>query len=371
MLEAFVCRMLPKRKLMIPGPAEVEDHVLAAMGEQVAAHYGPEWAELYGETIAGLKGVFGTEGDVFLLAGPGNAGVEAVMATLFAPGERVLIGNNGFFGDRMGEIARSRGLDVVEVTAVWGNPLDPAAIDTALSQDPTIVGFIAVHHETSTGVLNPIQQLGAVARKHGVLFAVDTIASLGAEMVRMDAWGIDACVASSNKGLGSFPGLAPIAVGPRVWERIAHKTHKAGWYLDLRMWRKYSHDAWHPSPTTVSSNAVEALHAGVQAICREGLENRVAEFKRIATLFRGEIVKRGFGLLAEGDCASSVLTAVTPPSHVNITHLLNTLREEKGIHVGGGLGKLHGHMARVGHLGRARSEAYVAALLEAIDDYSS
>ncbi|MEZ4512454.1 MAG: alanine--glyoxylate aminotransferase family protein [Chloroflexota bacterium] len=363
--------MLPKRKLMIPGPAEVEDHVLAAMGEQVAAHYGPEWAELYGATVAGLKGIFGTEGDVFLLAGPGNAGVEAVVATLFAPGERVLIGNNGFFGDRMKEIARSRGVDVVEVTAVWSNPLDPAAIDAALSQDPSIVGLIAVHHETSTGVLNPIQQLGAVARKHDVLFAVDTIASLGAEIVKMDAWGIDAAVASSNKGLGSFPGLAPVAVGSQVWERIAHKTHKAGWYLDLRTWQKYGQDAWHPSPVTVSSNAVAALHAGVQAIVAEGLENRVAEFRRIAELFRGEIGKRGFGLLAEGACASSVLTAVIPPPHINITHLLNTLREEKGIHVGNGLGKLNGHMARVGHLGLARSEAYVAALLEAIDDYMS
>ncbi|MCA9998909.1 MAG: hypothetical protein KDE56_24270, partial [Anaerolineales bacterium] len=129
--------------------------------------------------------------------------------------------------------------------------------------------------------------------------------------------------------------------------------------------------AWHPSPVTVSSNAVAALHAGVQAIVAEGLENRVAEFRRIAELFRGEIGKRGFGLLAEGACASSVLTAVIPPPHINITHLLNTLREEKGIHVGNGLGKLNGHMARVGHLGLARSEAYVAALLEAIDDYMS
>lgn len=361
--------MLPKRKLMIPGPAEVEDHVLAAMGEQVAAHYGPEWAKLYGETVNLLGGIFGTEGDIFLLAGPGNAGVEAVVATLFAPGERVLIGNNGFFGDRMGEIARARGLEVVEATAVWGTPLDPANIEAALRQDPSIVGLIAVHHETSTGVLNPVQQLGEVARKHGVLFAVDAVASLAAERVSMDAWGIDACVASSNKGLGSFPGLAPIAVGPQVWERIAHKTHKAGWYLDLRMWQKYSRDPWHPSPTTVSSNAVAALHAGVTGIMAEGLENRIAEFRRIATLFRGEIVQRGFGLLAEGGCASSVLTAVTPPPHINITHLLNTLRQEKGIHVGGGLGKLHGHMARVGHLGRARSEAYVAALVEAIDDY--
>ena len=361
--------MLPKRKLMIPGPAEVEDVVLAEMGKQVAAHYGPEWAELYGETVNLLKGIFGTEGDVFLLAGPGNAGVEAVVATLFAPGERVLIGNNGFFGDRMGEIARARELDVVEVTAVWGNPLDPSAIDAALRQDPTIAGLIAVHHETSTGVLNPVQQLGAVARRHGVLLAVDAVASLGAEIVKMDAWGIDACVASSNKGLGSFPGLAPVAVGKQVWEQIAHKTHKAGWYLDLRTWQKYGQDAWHPSPVTVSSNAVEALHAGVQAIVEEGLENRAAEFKRIATLFRGEIVKRGFGLLAEGDCASSVLTAVTPPPDLDITHMLNTLREEKGIHVGNGLGKLNGHMARVGHLGRARSEVYVAALLEAIDDY--
>jgi len=197
-------------KLMIPGPVGVEDEVLAAMAEPVRAHYGPAWLEIYDETLERLKRIFGTQNNMLLLTGPGSAGLEAALGSLAGRGDKVLVAYNGFFGERMATIARSHGLEVRTVEAQLGQPVDPEAIRKLLAAERDIQAMAVVHLETSTGVLNPLQEIVTTAGEFGVPLILDAVSSLGGMPLPVDEWGIDVCVTVGNKCLAGPIGLVPI-----------------------------------------------------------------------------------------------------------------------------------------------------------------
>ena len=170
---------LPDYKLMIPGPMELDEDVLFEAGRQITAHYGTEWAELFNDNLRLLKYPFQTEGDTLMIFSSGSGGMEAAIATVLVPGDRVLIVNNGFFGWRLVEIANAKGLEVVELNAPMGESVSSEMVATAFEEHSLIEALITVHHETSTGVLNPIQAYGQIVRQHDALFIVDAIASVG------------------------------------------------------------------------------------------------------------------------------------------------------------------------------------------------
>jgi alanine-glyoxylate transaminase/serine-glyoxylate transaminase/serine-pyruvate transaminase len=357
---------------MIPGPVEVDESVLAEMGAPVAAHYGPEWTALYKDTTARMKQVFRTEGDVFLLVSSGSGGLEAAIASLLIPGQRVLVGVNGFFGERLATIARSRGLEVVPVSAPWGEPIAPEAMRSALEEDAGTAGLIVVHHETSTGVLNPLPALGSLAREFNVPFIVDAISSLGGEELAVEDWGIDICVTASQKCLEAPPGLAPVAVSRHAWEIMdQHTNFPVGWYLNLRVWRQYAEEwgDWHPFPVTMPTNNVLALRAALNQLLAEGLAQRIERYRNVAQFLRTGLRERGLSLFVEGQKASSTLTVVRRPSHVDAADLITFLREERGIRIAGGLGATQGEIFRVGHMGKAASQEYATLLLDGLTDY--
>ena len=363
---------LPRHKLMIPGPVEVDESVLAEMGAPVAAHYGPEWTALYKDTTTRMKLVFRTKGDVFLLVSSGSGGLEAAIASPLAPGQRVLVGVNGFFGERLATIARSRGLEVVTVTAPWGEPIAPEAVHAALEKDAAIAGLIVVHHETSTGVLNPLPALGSLAREFDVPFIVDAVSSLGGEELAMDDWGIDICVTASQKCLEAPPGLAPVAVSRRAWEVMdRNRDSPAGFYLNLRVWRQYAEEwgDWHPFPVTMATNNVLALRAALDKLLTEGLAQRIERYRDVAQFLRTGLRQLGLSLFVEGKIASSTITVVRRPPHVDVADLITFLREERSIRIAGGLGATHGEIFRVGHMGKAASREYATLLLAGLADY--
>lgn len=363
---------LPRFRLLIPGPVEVDDTVLSEMGSPVVAHYGPRWTALYNETTERMRGVFRTNGDVFLLACSGSGGIEAALGSLFAPGERVIIGVNGFFSGRLTDIARSRGIDVVTITAALGQPIDVDAVRRALSRDTSMAGLVAVHHETSTGVLNPVAELGALAREFDVPFVVDAVSSLGGEELAMDDWGIDICVTASQKCLEAPPGLAPVAVGARAWNVMDRKRdHPAGWYLNLRVWRQYAREwgNWHPFPVTLPTNNVLALRAAIDRLVDEGLEGRIARYRDVARFLRSGLRDLGFEMFVDGEFAANVITAVRRLPGMDVADLITTLREEHGIRISGGMGETSGDIFRVGHMGKAGSRAYASLFLDALADY--
>ncbi|MEJ2353890.1 MAG: alanine--glyoxylate aminotransferase family protein [Anaerolineales bacterium] len=301
--------------LMIPGPVQVSDEVLAAMGRAVMPHYGPRWVQIYRETQERLEHVFRTEGDVYIMPGSGSAGLDAALGSLLEPGDQCLVVVNGFFGDRLAKIARSHGAKVAEVQEEWGQPISPEAVRTALQQHSGFQALCAVHHETSTGMLNPVKEIGELARAYGIPYVVDAISSLGGEELPMDDWGIDVCVSASQKCLESPPGLALVAVGTGGWRAIDRKKGAhSGWYLNLRTWREYeqSWGDWHPYPVTLPTNLILALNVALKHLLEETLEGRVKRYARVAQILRSELKKREFTMLVEEASSASVIWARQP-----------------------------------------------------------
>ena len=227
-------------KLMIPGPVGVEDEVLAAMAEPVRAHYGEAWMEVYDETLERLKRVFCTQNELLLMIGPGSVGLEAAIGSLAGRGDKVLVAYNGFFGHRMSVIGRSHGLEVRTVEAPLGEAVDPESIRQRLAAERDIQALAVVHLETSTGVLNPLEEIVSVAGEFGVPLIVDAISTLGGMPLPVDEWGIDVCVTVGNKCLAGPIGLVPVSVSERACEQMERKREGAyGWYLYLRTWIDY------------------------------------------------------------------------------------------------------------------------------------
>lgn len=358
--------------LMIPGPVQVTDEVLAAMGSPVMPHYGPHWVQIYRDTQDKLRRVFRTEGDLYIIPGSGSAGLDAALGSLLEPGDQCLVVVNGFFGDRLAKIARSRGAQVIEVQAEWGQPVSPEAVRIALQRHSGFQALCAVHHETSTGVLNPIKELGELAHAHGIPYLVDAISSLGGEELPMDDWGIDLCITASQKCLEAPPGLALVAVGTGGWQAIDRKKDAhSGWYLNLRTWREYEQiwGDWHPYPVTLPTNLILAMNVALNQLLEETLEERVKRYATVAKLVRRELEKREFTMLVEEAWASSAVTAAKPPSRLSSDHLIAYLKEKHHIHIAGGIGQLKGEIIRIGHMGQSAKEKAVMQLMAALDDF--
>src|SRR5512143_1146588 len=211
-------------KLFIPGPVSVDDDVLDALSQPVMRHYGPEWMDVYNETTDLLKQVFQTHNDMFMVPGPGTAGLEMAMASLLATGQKVIVCHNGFFGERLATVAESNGLNVVHVAAPSGLPIAPEDVHQALTEHPDAQVVVVIHHETTTTVMNPVREIAAMTRQAGRVSIVDAVSSLGGVDVLVDAWGLDVCVTAANKCLECPPGLALVSVSPRAWEIVNSHT---------------------------------------------------------------------------------------------------------------------------------------------------
>lgn len=362
-----------KEKLLIPGPVEVADDVLGSMGRPVLAHYGSQWTAFYNETVSYLKQIFNTSGDVFILVGSGTAGVDACIGSAFSVGEKILIGLNGFFGDRLKSIAESHGLQVIPVEVPWGEPLIPEAFEKGLKENPDAKGIAVVHLETSTGVVNPIREIGEIAKAHKVAYAVDAVSSLGGLPFDMDECHIDFCASCSQKCLGAPPGLAPVAVSDFGWEVIDRKKqHHAGWYLNLKIWKQYAVEwgDWHPSPVTMATSNVAALNASLKSLITEGLAHRIERYKNLAARLREGLPKIGFPLYLPENLMASTLTPAYGPAGIATGEIVAYLFEKYGIRIAGGLGLLHNKIIRIGHMSPRITPNDIYFVIDALAEYA-
>ena len=352
-------------RLMIPGPIEVAPEVLDPMDDPLEPHYGPEWTALYREVTEALRRVFRTEGDIFLLVGSGSAGLDAAIGSSVGNGGRILVLRNGFFGTRLAEIAHSYTANVAVLDFPWGEPVYPKKTGDFLKHHPQDVVAV-VHCETSTGVLNPVEELGRVCSRHGALLLVDAISSLGIEPLEMDRWSIGLCVAASQKGLECPPGLSPVAVAPEAWEFIAQRE-TPGWYLNLRVWRRYWEEwgDWHPHPVTHVVNVVKALRRALRRISAEGLEARLRRHREVAARLRRGLRELGLNPMVRDEFASHGVTAASAPRG-KTEEFLAILRERHGYLLAGSLGEWRGKVFRIGHMGPAATPETIDGLLEAI-----
>jgi len=356
---------VPERTLMGPGPSNCPPSVLTAMAQPTVGHLDPWFVERMNEVQAMLRAVMRTENRLTLpISATGSAGMETCLVNLIEPGDRCVVGVNGVFGQRMSDIVQRAGGELVRVEAPWGRPLDSADIEAAVKAGPTKLVAV-VHAETSTGVLQPLEEVSRIAREHGALFVVDAVTSLGGHAVLVDEWGIDACYSGTQKCLSVPPGLAPVSFSDRAVEALrARKTKVQSWYLDLNMicsyWgedRVYHH--------TAPINMIYALHEGLRLILGEGLEARWERHRRNHELLKSGLAELGMELLPKAEDSLWTLNAVRLPEGVDDLPARKALLVRFGLEVGGGLGDLKGKIWRVGLMGHNSTERNVTLFLSA------
>jgi len=359
-------------RLMIPGPVEVHSAVLEALGKPVEPHYGPAWVEKHAGIIQLLKQVFNTQQDVFLMAGSGSCALDACIGSALNTGEKIIIGNNGFFGDRLVEIAEHNGLEVTQVKEEWGEPLSAESIRQAVKQNPDAKAVAVVHSETSTTILNPIAEIGEVVKGLDAVYIIDAVSSLGGIPFDVDGWGIDLCASATQKCLGSTPGLAPVAVSEKAWsfiDRVERRAH--GWYTNLRIWRQYAQEwaDWHPTPVTMPVNNANALLVALEQLMEEGIENRMERFRNLAVHLRKGLRRIGMPPFTPDEALNPVLTAAYTPDGKRSEEIVQYLLNAHHIQISGGLGALKSRIFRIGHMSPVLKIEDIETLISALEEF--
>ncbi len=341
----------PIRTLLGPGPSPVHPRVLAALSLPVVGHLDPKFLEIMDQSMAMLREVFQTKNRLALpMSGTGSAGMETCFVNLLEPGDSVLIGVNGVFGTRMVDVAQRCGAQVDTVEAAWGTALDTQQFKAALAKKKYKLAAI-VHAETSTGVLQPLDDIAKLVRESGALLLVDAVTSLGGAPVRVDELGIDACYSGTQKCLGCPPGLSPVTFSERAVEVVRkRKTKVQSWYLDLSMIEKYwgSERVYHHT-APISMNY--ALHEALRMVLEEGLEKAWARHRQVHETFVREMHKLELEPAVAEAVRAPMINAVKIPEGVDDPKVRQRLYDDFDIEIGAGLGPLKGKIWRVGLMG--------------------
>ena len=352
-----------ERILLGPGPSLTSPRVMRAMASPTVSHLDPWMMRLLDDVRARLLRVFrASEGSLALaISGTGTSGMETAVANLVREGTRALVVVTGYFGDRLAQMCERYGATVARLDVEWGRACDPEALRQALERSPADV-VAMVHAETSTGVLNSVRELAAIAHEHGALTIVDAVTSFGGVPLDVGAWGIDACYSCTQKCLGGPSGLASVVFSPRALER---RVPCRSFYFDLQLledyWlkRKYHH--------TMSSTLVYALDEALTIVEEEGLDARWARHERNHRALVDGLKELGLTLLpVEGDRLWT-LNAVRVPSGVDEPSVRVHLLDRFNIEIGAGLGPLAGKIWRIGLMGASSAPRLVLLLLAALE----
>jgi alanine-glyoxylate transaminase / serine-glyoxylate transaminase / serine-pyruvate transaminase len=359
---------IPYRLLMGPGPSLVDPRVLKAMGSPLMGHLDPQFLKLMDQVKVLLRYVFQTENPLTLaVPGTGTAAMEAAVANLTEPGDRVLVCVKGYFGGRIAEMAGRYGAEVEVLKKPWGEVFTQAEVRSALEKRPVKWAAI-VHAETSTGALQPLEDIAEAVHAAGSLLIVDTVTSLGGIPLNVDQLGIDVCYSGSQKCIGSPPGASPITFGPRAVEALKNRKQPVGnWYLDLSLLEKYwgQERAYHH---TAPISTIYALHEALMIIAEEGLDARWQRHQRNAERLWQGLGEMGLELHVPRENRLPALTTVRAPQGVNEVQIRRALLEKYNIEIGGGLGELKDKVWRVGLMGYTSRPENVVLFLGALKD---
>ncbi len=356
--------MLPTREriLLGPGPSLTSPRVMKAMTAPTLSHLDPQFLDIMDDTRARLARVFqAPEGSfAFAVSGTGTSGMETAVANLVSPGSRVVSAISGYFADRLAQMATRYGADVRRVEAEWGSAVDPEQVRRALKESPADIVTV-VHAETSTGVLNPVRDIAAIAHEHGALVIVDAVTSLGGMPLDVAGWGLDVVYSCSQKCLGAPSGMSPIVFTPNA---LARKVGCRSFYLDVALledyWirRKYHH--------TMSASLIYALREALVDVEEEGLTARWARHERNHLAFVAALDRIGLALLPAPADRLWTLNAVKVPAGVDDAAVRKHLLQQFNIEIGAGLGPLAGKVFRVGLMGTSSSQELVDLLAGAL-----
>lgn len=338
-----------KDYLMIPGPTPVPERILAAMARQMIGHRGPVFKGIFKECEEGIKWAHETTGDIMFIAGSGTAGMEASVANMFSPGDKVIVANIGNFGSRFVKICKAYGLNVIDNKVERGKPADPGEIDKLLSENKDTKGLLFQQNETSTAIINDCEMIAKVANKHGVLTVVDAISGLLTAPLRTDAWGLDVVISGSQKAYMIPPGLAFVSVSQRAWKHYeASKCPKHYWDFGILKKEAVENGATYTTPPlTLFYALVESL----KMLKAEGFENILKRHETNMKAVRAGVRAIGLNLFVENDaCASRAVTAIIPPEGIDAEKVRSEIRAF-GVEVAPGQSELKGKIFRIGHLG--------------------
>jgi len=355
------------RILLGPGPSMVSPRVLSAMSTPLLGHLDPEFLKLMQEVQALLRYVFQTENELTVpVSGTGSAGMEASLCNFIEPGDRVLIAIQGYFGERLFDMAGRYGAQVDRIEKPWGQVFEPDEIRQALSKANYKLMAI-VHAETSTGARQPgIAEIAAAAHQNGTLLVLDTVTSLGGLPVEVDAWDVDVCYSGTQKNLSAPPGLAPLTVSERAREVMRKRSTKVqNWYLDLTLLEKYwgnERTYHHTAPITMNY----ALREALRMVAEEGLEARFARHRANAELLWAGLEELDLSLLVPLEYRLPTLTTPLVPPGVDEVEVRRRLLEDYNIEIAGGFGPLKGMVWRIGLMGFSSRRENVAVLLGAL-----
>jgi alanine-glyoxylate transaminase/serine-glyoxylate transaminase/serine-pyruvate transaminase len=358
----------PYRLLLGPGPSNVEDRVLRAMSAQVVGYFDPVMTEIAAEIGRLLRMAFGTANRAtFPISGTGTSGMEAALVNLLDPGDKCVIGHNGFFGDRLVQIAERCGGVPVPIAGEWGRPIFAEQVEAAVKREGKVKAIAVVHAETSTGVLQPLEGLRQIADRHGAYLLVDAVTSLGGHPVEIDRHGVDVCYSGTQKALSAPTGLSPITLSDRCLDLLRKRPRKLQtYYLDLALFEQY----WagnpfyhHTPPTTFYYALLEAL----RIVEEEGLEARWARHRLNHRALVAGVEAMGLAMHVEPAYRLWTLNTVKIPEGVDDAKVRGRLLKEFGIEIGGGLGTLKGKVWRIGLMGVNSRPNNVLLLLAALE----
>lgn len=348
--------------LMIAGPGELQPQDLEVLGHQVIAHYGDIWTQLHQQTLDSLQHLLGSSSSPYMIPGTGTTCLEMAMLNLFEKGQKVLITDTGYFGDRLNEIASAIGLVTELFPVTTGEPVDVDLLGSTLRAHD---GIITTHVETSTGVRHPIELIARVAHDVGAICMVDGIASAGGETVDIEQMQIDAFVTATQKGLEAPPGLGILAFSSSGRERVmARSARPESWFLDISVWDRYRDEwaDWHPHPVTMPTNLVLALCASLNRMQSHGSAAWIESRRVLADRCRAGLETLGYGSVAADGCGANLVVAAWADDPARIQKFLLGA----GLMISGGLGPTHGRAVRIGLMGRTATDAHVDRLLEAL-----
>ncbi len=357
----------PARLLLGPGPSPTHPRVTRALTAPVLGHLDPAYLAIMDRLQEMLRAAFRTQNRLTLaLPGTGTSGMECGVANLIEEGDTIVVGVAGYFAERICEMATRYGAKVVRVEAAWGTPVQPDAIRAALRDAGRVKLVALVQGETSTGLLQPVEEIARAAHEAGALVMVDAVTSFCTSPLDVDAWGLDYVYSCSQKGLSCPPGLSPITVSDRAMAAVhARAAPPRNWYLDLTLLEKY----WGPERQyhhTAPAAMTYALYEGLRIVLEEGLEERWTRHARNARGFWAACEAMGLSVLVEEPLRLPPLTTMLLPEGLDDARARSYLLAERSIEVGGGLGPYRGKLWRVGLMGQGSTAENVLLLIGAM-----
>ena len=335
-----------KQYLLSPGPTPIPNEVSLAMAETMIHHRTPQFNKVFEEARQGLKKVFGTKNDVLMLASSGTGAMEAAIANLFSPGDKVLVVNGGKFGERWLNISNAYGLNPVDLKVEWGSAVKVEDVEKQLKAHPDIQGVMVQASETSTTALHPVKEIAKLTR-NGPLFIVDGVTAVGVLSIPLDEWGIDVLVTGSQKALMLPPGLGFIALSDRAWDKTK-KAKLPRFYFDLNLERKNQQKG--SGAFTPAVSLIFGARASLELMQREGLDRVYARHARMSRATRAAALALGMKLLAPDD-PSPAATGIFLPAGIDADRVLEYLRDRMNVVLAEGQDQLKGKVIRIAHVG--------------------